>query len=202
MRKVRITIFIPEFLWHLYVDILLFYMRLRYGFPSRIIPLTRGRFAIVDEADFEKLSEYKWFAVKSGRSFYAHRMIKSNDVRRRQILVHMHRQILNAKDGEFVDHINHNGLDNRRANLRLVNKEQNTWNKRKQLGRYSSKYKGVSWHKPMKHWQARIRYKGKPMRIGYFDDQKSAARAYDAKAKELFGEYAALNFPDFYPERV
>ena len=171
-------------------------MHLHHGFTARIIPLTRGRFAIVDEADFENLSKYKWFAAKSGRSFYANRMIKSNETGRRQLVVQMHRQILNVKDGEFVDHINHNGLDNRRANLRIVNKEQNTWNKRKQRGNYSSKYKGVSWHKMDKRWQARIRYKGKPMCIGYFDNQKSAAMAYDDKAKELFKEYAALNFPD------
>jgi hypothetical protein len=106
----------------------------------------------------------------------------------------MHRQILDAAEGKFVDHINHNGLDNRRANLRIVTKEQNNWNKRKYFGNYSSRYKGVSRPKNCGKWRAKIFYKGKGIFMGYFDDEESAAKAYDAKARELFGEYAALNF--------
>ena len=110
--------------------------------------------------------------------------------------VEMHRQILNTPEGVLVDHINHNGLDNRRANLRLVTIEQNSWNKRKQRGNCTSKYKGVSWHKMSRRWHARIVYKQKWISIGYFDDEQSAAKAYDNKAKQLFKNYAVLNFPN------
>jgi len=196
VREVWVKIHLPDIICRLFVRILLFYRRIRYGFPFRKIPLTRGKFAIVDDDDFEKLAGYKWFAVKNGRSFYAHRMKNSKKARPRQILVQMHRVILNAPDGVLVDHINHNGLDNRKANLRLATIEQNSWNRRKNPGNFTSKYKGVSWHKLSRKWHARIVYKQKWISIGYFDDEQSAARAYDEKAKELFGDFAYLNFPD------
>ena len=196
MREVRVKIFVPEFVSRLFVKILLFYRRMRYGFPFRKIPLTQGQFAIVDEDDFKKLAGYKWFAAKNGRIFYANRMDRPKDGRRRQCKVQMHRQILNVPQGVLVDHINHNGLDNRKANLRLVTIEQNAWNKRKQRGNCTSKYKGVSWHKMSRRWYARIVHKRKWISIGYFDDELSAAKAYDDKANQLFKNYAVLNFPN------
>lgn len=147
---------------------------------------------MVDHEDFERVAGYKWFAVRYDRGYYAQRATK--DRKGRQKNVRMHREILGEPKGKIIDHINHNGLDNRRVNLRAATRQQNTWNKRKQRGKCSSKYKGVTWLKRMGKWQARIVCNGKSIFIGYFDDQISAGRAYDAKAGELYGDYAALNF--------
>ena len=167
---------------------------MRYGYAFRRIRLTQGKFAIVDAADYEELAKYKWFAIGCERGFYAARMVKAKAGRVKQRTVRMHRQIIDVPPGKFIDHINHNGLDNRRANLRVVTRRQNSWNKRKQRGNCTSKYKGVMWLKKAGKWQARIGCKGRAIVIGYFDDEKAAARAYDARAAELFGEYAAPNF--------
>jgi hypothetical protein len=159
-----------------------------------MVPLTRGQYAIVDIEDFDRLSKFKWHTGINGRDFYARRKVRSDDTRPKKCFISMHREILNVPEGLFVDHINHNGLDNRRANLRAATREQNSWNQRKKLGNYTSRYKGVHFSKNMRRWEARLVYKGKEIPIGYFDDEVSAARAYDAKATELYGEYAALNF--------
>jgi hypothetical protein len=166
----------------------------RYGYAFRRIPLTQGKFAIVDPERYEELAKYKWFTARSEGGFYALRMVKAKGSRVKQKAVRMHRVILDVPQGKFIDHINHNGLDNRRANLRVATIQQNTWNKRKQRGNYSSQYKGVTWLKREEKWQVRITCKGRSIFIGYFDDEKAAARAYDAKAGELFGDYAAMNF--------
>lgn len=194
MREVRVRIFLPEFVFRLCIWVLLCCRRVRYGYAFRKIPLTQGKYAMVDPERYEELAKYKWFAARSERGFYAVRMVKAEGGRVRQKNVRMHRVILKPPKGKFIDHINHNGLDNRRVNLRVCTTQQNTWNKRKQRGNYSSKYKGVSWLKSEGKWQVRIVCNGKRIFIGYFDDEKTAARAYDAKARELFGDYAALNF--------
>ena len=147
---------------------------------------------MVDDEDYKRLAGYKWFAVRYERGYYAQRADKDGKGRHRN--VRMHREILGEPKGKIIDHINHNGLDNRRVNLRAATRQQNAWNKRKQRGKCSSKYKGVTWLKRMGKWQARIVCNGKSIFIGYFDDQVSAARAYDARAVELYGEYATLNF--------
>jgi hypothetical protein len=200
VREVWVRIYVPEIICRFFVRILLFYRRLRYGFPFRKIPLTQGQFAIVDEDDFEKLAGYKWFAAKNGRNFYAERTVKRKDGRRGQVNIQMHRKILNAPKGVLVDHINHNGLDNRRVNLRVVTAGQNSWNVRKRRG-CSSEYKGVHLQKRDGKWLSNIIYRGERFYLGCFDDEQSAARAYDDKAKQLFKDYAVLNFPDVEPPR-
>jgi len=140
----------------------------------------------VDPEDYDALSKYKWYAVKRSRQYYAVAKVGQKKVR-------MHRLIMKAPKGKVVDHINHNGLDNRKANLRLATEQQNTWNKRKQVGDYSSKYKGVAWVKSKQRWRSKITCNSRDISLGYFDDEKTAAEAYDDKAKELFGEYASLN---------
>jgi len=105
----------------------------------------------------------------------------------------MHRVILKAPEDKFIDHINHNGLDNRKSNLRICTMQQNAWNMRKQRGNRVSQYKGVTRRNDTGKWQARIICNRKRISIGCFDDEMAAAMAYDNKAKELFGEYAALN---------
>ena len=154
-----------------------------------------GKICVVDPEDYEELSKYKWYAVRSPRGFYAVRSAKAKNGRSGQKNVRMHRVILKAPEDKFIDHINHNGLDNRKSNLRICTMQQNTWNMRKQKGNCTSQYKGVTWRKDIGKWQARIICDGKRISIGFFDDEKAAAMAYDAKAKELFGEFAAPNLP-------
>ncbi len=191
----KVSVYVPEILYRLRIRFVLICRRLRYGYTFRKIPLTQGNFAIVDVEDYEILSEYKWFAVRYGRTFYAVRNEKLPG--RKRNTVKMHRQIMSLPQGLFVDHINRNGLDNRRANLRAVSLQQNNFNKQKQSGEYTSKYKGVMLWKRTGKWQTCITYKGKHITLGYFDDEESAARAYDTKARELFGKFAYLNFPSF-----
>lgn len=114
---------------------------------------------------------------------------------RRGESVKMHREIIKAASNMHVDHINRNGLDNRKANLRVVTPLENGWNKAKQRGKHSSKYKGVNWVRRDKKWQAKIQANGSPISLGAFDDEIDAAKAYDEAAKKFHGEFAVLNFP-------
>jgi hypothetical protein len=153
----------------------------------RFIPLTQGKFAIVDADDYERLATYKWCASQSGNRIYA--------VRRRQNrTITMQRQIMNAPEGLLVDHIDGNSLNNRKSNLRLCSAHQNACNRRPRRNS-SSKYKGVSWYKRDKKWQVQIYYNARTIHLGRFDDEVEAALVYDRKATELFGEFAYLNFP-------
>ena len=102
---------------------------------------------------------------------------------------------MNAPKGMVVDHIDGNGLNNRKSNLRICTKAQNVHNSRPRTNT-SSKYKGVFWNKANKKWSATIHKGDKWTYIGGFDDEKEAARAYDRKAAEFFGEFAYLNFPE------
>jgi len=192
VRKALIPIFLPEFIYRIRIWLLLRYRKLRYGCTFRKIPLTQGQYAIVDPEDYKELAKYQWYARGCGRRFYAERWdisgIKEKSVK-------MHQVIMGTAEGKVIDHINHNCLDNRKANLRFVTVQQNTWNKRKQKGTSSSQYKGVNLAKGRKKWRAQICCNGRKIHLGYFDDEKAAAMAYDAKAKELFGDYAAPNLP-------
>ena len=107
----------------------------------------------------------------------------------------MHRVIMNAPDHLVVDHINYNGLDNRKANLRLATQRQNKIHVIRTMNPGTSKFKGVSWHKYHKRWCAKITTNGKTTFLGYFDDEIKAAKIYDEAAKIQHCEFAALNFP-------
>ena len=154
----------------------------------RLIPLSYGKYTIVDAEDYERLSKYQWCAVKERRSWYAKTLDK--DGKR----LALHRLVLNAPKGLVVDHIDHNCLNNRRSNLRLCTQKQNNCNTLPRKG-CSSKYKGVSFNKARKRFIAYIQHNKKRYFLGYFDDEIAAAKAYDKKARELFGEFAYLNFP-------
>ncbi len=157
------------------------------GDKMRKIKLTQGKFALVDADDYIELSGHKWCTSKS-------RCGDLTAVRRKSsAIVRMHREIMKAPKGMVVDHINHNTLDNRRCNLRLCTISQNNRNQHPRGG--SSMFKGVCFYKRDDKWQAYIRLDGKRHHLGYFSNEISAAEAYDAKAKELFGEFAYLNFP-------
>ncbi len=154
----------------------------------RYIPLTRGYFAIVDAADYDWLSQYKWTAIVCGNSVYPVRNDHGHSVL-------MHRQIMQPAPGEVVDHIDGNGLNQRRANMRCCSQGQNLLN-RKAWTAKKSKYKGVRWSKRSRKWIAEITLHGKRQWLGTFEKEEDAARAYDRRARELFGQYARPNFPD------
>lgn len=155
------------------------------------IPLTQGLFALVDGEDYERISKYKWYAHKWGTTY---RAARNQTIRSKRTLVFMHREILNTPCGMETDHRNHCDLDNRKQNIRICTKSQNQAN-RVRCKKCSSQFKGVSWHKGRNKWQGKIMYNRKDRYLGYFVCEIEAAKAYDEAARELFGEYAYLNFP-------
>lgn len=189
-----IKIRIPNWLDYFLAMPVLLYRRIRFGYTFRRIPLTKGKFAIVDTDDYVWLRKFRWFASKNGATYYAKRnaYLWENSKTR---TITMHRLILKAPDNLVVDHINYNGLDNRKANLRLATFAQNTRHVIRTMNPGSSKYKGVSWYNRDKVWAVKIMADGKTIRIGYFKDEIQAALAYDKAAKKYHGEFAALNFP-------
>jgi hypothetical protein len=191
--KLNFSITIPDRPAELFIALILFYRRARYGYPFRRIPLTQGKYAIVDPEDFERLNKHKWYAVRDTRTFYAHRKKR---VGKKYVSIGMHREILDPPGHLVVDHINHNGLDNRKANLRLATSAQNSYNRRQLRKNKSSKYIGVSWKERTKKWAAIICYKRENIIIGYFKDEIQAAKAYDKAAKKYHGQFASLNFPE------
>lgn len=153
------------------------------------IPLTRGKVALIDAAD-SWVAEYKWYASKDHRTWYAVRRLRLN--RRERTMVRLHRLIMAAQPDQQVDHISGNGLDCRRSNLRLTDFIGNGRNRR--LGVNStSGFKGAWPHKGK--WQASIKVAGRHRYLGCFGTAEEAARAYDAAAIQLYGEFARLNFP-------
>ena len=171
------------------------YRRIRYGYAFCRIPLTRGKYAIVDPDDYRRLSKYKWYAIKQGGNFYAARNIRDKNGKQRQIF--MHRQICRVANHLLVDHINRNGLNNRKVNLRQATYSQNGQNRAKYTSRtFSSKYKGVTWNRGHRLWEAEITIYRKRIFLGSFDSEARAARAYDRAARRYHGEFAVPNFPE------
>ncbi len=158
------------------------------------VPLSQGLFALVDGEDYKWLMQWKWYTCKEQSGNYYARRTTRKYKRRQSIL--MHRQVLNTPKGMETDHRNHCGLDNRKQNVRVCTKSQNNQNNRKAKAKKSSRYKGVSWSKRRRKWRAVIQLDKKQFEIGSFNNEIEAAKAYDAKAKELFGEFANLNFKE------
>lgn len=155
---------------------------------TKLIPLTKGQFAIVDDEDYDWLVRWKWQcrASEKGRRLYAGRTSKA---------ILMHRVIMNAPREFVIDHIDGNGLNNQRHNLRVCTYRQNQQNQRIQQTSKTSCYKGVSWSKETNKWSVAIRVDGRLTRLGYFIFEPDAGRAYDVAALQHFGEFARLNFP-------
>ena len=154
----------------------------------KIIPLTKGQVAMVDDEDYSSLSQYAWQAYDNGNTWYTTRVeVNGNG---KLIKVYMHRQIMRASQGRQVDHIDHNGLNNQKANLRLCSCSENLRNMRPRKG--ASEYKGVYREKSNGKWIAQIR-EGKGFALGTYSSEEDAARAYNIAAKERFGEFALYN---------
>jgi hypothetical protein len=150
------------------------------------IKLRSGVAALIDVEDDNLVSDYVWWS----QGGYIHGYLAPNWNGPRMLL---HRLVMNAPAGVGVDHINGNPLDNRKCNLRLANQQQNMRNAKKFTRKCSSRYKGVCF-KQGKYWQAYIGVDRKQIHIGYFGAEEEAAKAYDRRALELFGEFARLNF--------
>jgi len=170
------------------------YRRLRYGYAFRRIPLTQGKYAIVDPEDYHRLRKDKWYAQKGPHTFYAVRSLTNGKNAPRKN-AYMHHLVIDIPPGMYCDHINHNGLDNRKANLRPATGTQNVWHRRKFKKPSRSKYKGIDWSKDVNRWRARIRVNGRRIYLGSFKNEIDAARAYDKAARRYHGQFAALNFP-------
>lgn len=156
----------------------------------REIPLTSGGFALVDDEDFDRVTEAgSWYAHESLNTSYATQNYRPDGGK--YTTRRMHSFITGLP---YVDHVNGNGLDNRRTNLRLATASQNQANQRMRRDNTSG-FRGVYWHAPGRRWRALIIAKGKRISLGYYDAREDAARAYDAAAIEFFGEYARPNFP-------
>ena len=141
----------------------------------KTIPLTQGKVALVDDEDYHELSKYRWCAHKYGNLWYAVRMSPRDPVTHKRTGIRMHRIIVDTPDGMDTDHINGNGLDNRRCNLRVVTRRENIQNLHLKK---SSKFPGVSWYKQTKKWAANIGLNGKNHHLGYYDDEETAGIIY------------------------
>lgn len=151
------------------------------------ILLTQEKFALVDDEDFEKLNQYKWFAHKAGNSFYAER--KSPIVNGKRIIIKMHHEIIGYPPKGFeVDHKNGDGLFNLKSNLRFVTRRQNCQNRKNQIRRKkTSQYPGVSWDKRDQKWLSMIQINGILKNLGLFTSEFKAFNAY-RQAVESLGE--------------
>jgi hypothetical protein len=156
------------------------------------IQLTRGYFTLVDDKDFEFLSQLKWYAAidKSGNVYAVRNSLKVNKKRK---LIYMHRVLLNATDGLLVDHIDGNSLNNSRSNLRMCTNAQNMRNRGRQINN-STGFCGVV--RRGDRFIAKIQVHRKDFYLGSFLTPEEAARAYDAAVKIHHGEFANLNFKD------
>jgi hypothetical protein len=154
---------------------------------AKEIQLTQGIVTIVDDADFEYLNQFKWYLLKSNSNYYAIRTKRPENK-----LIQLHRIVIQAKQGEIVDHINGNKLDNRKCNLRICTKSQNCQN-RKISKLNKSGFNGVSWNIRNKKWVAQIACNNQKIHIGFFNEPIEAAKAFNEAALKYHGEFAHLN---------
>ena len=161
----------------------------------KTINLTQGQVALVDDDDYDYLNQWKWRVVKSAYidNYYVIRWSPMIKNKRHQI--YMHRFIMDTPKDMQVDHIDHNGLNNQKCNLRNCSIHENQCNKRASR-KSTSKYIGVSFNKNRKLFEVQISNHGKKKTLGFFKTEEQAAIIYDIAAKTYHGEFANLNFPN------
>jgi hypothetical protein len=147
------------------------------------IALTQGKRALIDDSDFAAISKFKWHASKHCGIWYAARKDEFGQK------IFMHRQILSAPADRMVDHVDGDGLNNQRTNIRLATNSQNQMNRKRQKS--SSGFRGVTFHKQCGRWQAAIKCNGKSHYLGLYEVPEAAAEAYRQAASRLFGSFAA-----------
>ena len=193
-ESIEVVIKIPKVVERPLVWAAILYRKIRYGYAFRRIRLNNGMYATVDPEDYVGLPKDRWTCYKKGRSYYTIRHFSKNEGAGKKC-TSMHRLIMRAPAGVIVDHINHNGLDNRKANLRFATIEQNAQNQRKTRTKTSSRFKGVNRAKGPKVWQARIYHNKRSINLGHFSSEVEAAKAYDKAALVYQDKFAILNFP-------
>ena len=160
---------------------------------TREIPLSQGKVAMIDEEDYELVGQYSWHVKKSGDVLYAYAYI--GRVNGRQSFAAMHNLILPVAEHQEVDHVDLNGLNNTKGNLRIATRQGNCRNRRK-FKNSRSRFKGVTFmeHMKLKPWRARITGNdGVKRHLGVYETEEDAARAYNLAAEECFGQFALLN---------
>ena len=158
----------------------------------KTISLTQGFVALVDDADYDRVSAFKWSATKTKTNVYGVHKVRTPAGRTTSQL--LHRFIMDVTHPRIdVDHEDHDGLNCQRRNLRACVRGENNGNKRKSRG--ASQYKGVSWDSSRRLWRAFVTVHNTSKFLGRFQDEREAALAYDAAARAAFGEFANCNFP-------
>lgn len=153
----------------------------------RRIELTKGLSTLIADEDYKEVSKYSWYAHKGRHTFYAARRGAG------KVFIYLHRFLLSAQPNELVDHVNGDGLDNRRQNLRTCSMSQNSGNQHRLRTDNTSGYRGVHQDKRDGSWIAQIRGGGKVRHLGTFKNAKDAAKAYNEAALRQYGEFAKLN---------
>lgn len=157
----------------------------------KTIPLSQGQVALVDDADFEVVNQFKWYATKRKHTFYAVRHIKKPDGS--DTIQYLHRFLLPGIDR--VDHEDGDGLNNRREkNLRPATAQQNSQGVCRKRPGATSRFRGVSWDKKLGKWKAEISIEGEYRYLGLLESEEDAAHAFDASARKYRGESAHQNF--------
>lgn len=161
----------------------------------KVIKSTNGYDILVDDENYQYLNQFKWVATQKSKRYstkYAIRRIYITRLRYK--ISQMHREVLSCPTKKIIDHINHNGLDNRKINLRICTRSQNLMNTKNLLPSHNKTgYRGVRLHTHPNKFTAQIQIQGKQKYLGTFMSAKEAAKAYNKIAKKYFKEFAALN---------